>query len=229
MEVNNHKREACGLFINLTTATLGKRTLEELGNPDYGQFLVNKENNILAIRPCQETDEMAFKLQGSVSQDLTKKIHSRIVLSKITALIPNYDPTKRYVVMAEVNKKTKTLYFDMKTAKENTIYTCSRYKSHIDDASLKEEFKVSVSINGEVKEIFGIGNNIIAVNVNDSVSIKANRRIVWCGDKNPCSISTNRTDFELDFETIRPGVITLILRLKKSSEILLTIKIKVLD
>ena len=105
------------IYINPTGITFSKKMLDVMSYPTYVQYLLNTEQNVFAVRICKETDPKAFKFsKGKEAHTYTFAKRNKTFMSIIGETISNFDASKRYKVIGEFDKNTKTMYFEMNNA-----------------------------------------------------------------------------------------------------------------
>lgn len=110
------------IFVNLNGITFSKRVLEDLNYPQNVQYCVDAANKVFAIRVCKGNDAKATPFSKPKSeQNTTLTCGIKNLRETIIALIPNYNPKKRYKVTGEYDSENRILYFDMTTGEETAL------------------------------------------------------------------------------------------------------------
>lgn len=110
------------IFINRNGITFSKRVLEDMGYPANVQYTVSPENRVFALRACKSNESkcVAFsKPKGE--QTTTLSTTNKNLVDCIKALLPDgCSDKKRYKVSGVYDAETRTMYFDMDEAKEDS-------------------------------------------------------------------------------------------------------------
>ena len=110
------------IFINQNLITFSKRVLEDMNYPQNVQYCVDSTNKVFAIRPCKGNEAKATPFsKPKAEQTSTLTCGSKNLRDIITALIPNFNPKRRYKITGEYDAGSKVMYFDLTTAEESNL------------------------------------------------------------------------------------------------------------
>ena len=110
------------IYINQSLITFSKRVVEDMNYPPYIQYCTSPSNNIFAIRVCKGTDTKATPFsKPKAEQSSTLTCGSKNLRDVVTAMIPNFNPKRRYKITGEYDHANKVMYFDMTTAEESNL------------------------------------------------------------------------------------------------------------
>ena len=114
------------IFININSITFSRRVLEDLNFPQNVQFCLDGAHKIFAIRACKGTEAKATPFsKPKAEQTATLACKNRNLREIISAMIPDFDPKKRYKITGEFDAESRVMYFDMTTA-EKSVYHQSK-------------------------------------------------------------------------------------------------------
>lgn len=117
------------IFINQNCITFSKRVLEDLKYPQNVQYCVDNANKVFAIRGCKGNEAKATQFsKPKDEQTKTLSCNNKNLRDVIVAMIPDYDPKKRYKITGEYDSENRVMYYDMTTAEECT-YRSNEEKS----------------------------------------------------------------------------------------------------
>lgn len=109
------------IFINQNCITFSKRVLEDLKYPQNVQYCVDNANKVFAIRGCKGNEAKATPFsKPKDEQTKTLSCNNKNLRDVIVAMIPDYDPKKRYKITGEYDPENRVMYYDMTTAEEST-------------------------------------------------------------------------------------------------------------
>ena len=93
-------------------------TIKALDNPSYIRFLVNSNEQHLAVQCCEEIDGNHFRVP--VPKEGEKYIFeiSSVTFLSILYKMCKWDQAKTYMVYGEVHPKYRLVDFDLKNARE---------------------------------------------------------------------------------------------------------------
>ena len=110
------------IFINQNLITFSKRVLEDMNYPQNVQYCMDVANKVFAIRACKGNDAKATPFSKPKSeQTSTLTCGSKNLRETVNALIPNYNPKKRYKITGQYDNENRVMYFDMATAEESAL------------------------------------------------------------------------------------------------------------
>lgn len=95
----------CNNKVNVNTACI-KKVLET----DYVQILVNPDDKILAVRPCDEDMKDSIRWCSATSKRSPKQITCKIFFAKVMDLM-NWDGANRYKLLGKLIKTKDELLF----------------------------------------------------------------------------------------------------------------------
>jgi len=105
------------IFINQNGITFSKRVLEDLNYPQNVQYCTAPANKVFAIRVCKSNEAKAVSFsKPRAEQTNTLGCNNKNLHDVIAALIPDYQPKKRYKVTGESDAENRVMYYDMTTA-----------------------------------------------------------------------------------------------------------------
>lgn len=108
------------LFINQNGITFSKRVLEDLNYPQNVQYCLDATHKVFAIRVCKGNEAKATPFsKPKAEQTTTLTCSNKNLREVIAAMIPDFDPKKRYKVTGEYDAENRVMYFDMATAEES--------------------------------------------------------------------------------------------------------------
>ncbi len=110
------------IFINQNLITFSKRVLEDMNYPQNVQYCTSPANKIFAIRVCKSNDAKVNQFSKPRSeQNSTLTCGSKNLRDIITAMIPDFNPKRRYKITGEYDSENRVMYFDMTTAEESNF------------------------------------------------------------------------------------------------------------
>ena len=99
------------------TVSVNSACIRKMPNVEYVQFLVNRDEKKLAVKPCPEDTKDSFRWStiGKDGKARPKTISCKPFFEKIMKLM-NWDPDKRYRIMGKlIRTKTESIFvFDLK-------------------------------------------------------------------------------------------------------------------
>nr|DAM04240.1 MAG TPA: hypothetical protein [Caudoviricetes sp.] len=105
------------IFINQNGITFSKRVLEDLNYPQNVQYCTAPANKVFAIRVCKSNEAKSVSFsKPRAEQTNTLGCNNKNLHDVISALIPDYQPKKRYKVTGEFDAENRVVYYDMTTA-----------------------------------------------------------------------------------------------------------------
>lgn len=111
------------LYINYNSITFSRRVLDDMNFPQNVQYCLDAANKVFAIRVCKANDAKATPFSKSkTEQTATLACKSKNLRDILVAMIPNFDPKKRYKVSGEYDPENRVMYFDMATAEESQYH-----------------------------------------------------------------------------------------------------------
>ena len=117
------------IFINQNCITFSKRVLEDLKYPQNVQYCVDNANKVFAIRGCKGNEAKATPFsKPKDEQTKTLSCNNKNLRDVIVAMIPDYDPKKRYKITGEYDSENRVMYYDMTTAEES-VYRSNEEKA----------------------------------------------------------------------------------------------------
>ena len=117
------------IFINQNCITFSKRVLEDLKYPQNVQYCVDNANKVFAVRGCKGNEARATPFsKPKDEQTKTLSCNNKNLRDVIVAMIPDYDPKKRYKITGEYDSENRVMYYDMTTAEES-VYRSNEEKA----------------------------------------------------------------------------------------------------
>lgn len=117
------------IFINQNCITFSKRVLEDLKYPQNVQYCVDNANKVFAVRGCKGNEAKATPFsKPKDEQTKTLSCNNKNLRDVIVAMIPDYDPKKRYKITGEYDTENRVMYYDMTTAEES-VYRSNEEKA----------------------------------------------------------------------------------------------------
>lgn len=111
------------LYINYNSITFSRRVLDDMNFPQNVQYCLDAANKVFAIRVCKANDAKATPFSKSkTEQTATLACKSKNLRDILVAMIPNFDPKKRYKVSGEYDPENRVMYFDMASAEESQYH-----------------------------------------------------------------------------------------------------------
>ena len=113
------------IYINSSGITFSRRVLEDLNYPQNVQYCVDAAHKVFAIRVCKGNEAKATPFSKS-KPDQTHALScgNKNLREAIAAMIPDYNPKKRYKITGEYDAENRVMYFDMATATPATHHSC---------------------------------------------------------------------------------------------------------
>ena len=110
------------IFINQNCITFSRRVLEDLGYPQNVQYCLDSAHKVFAIRFCKGNEAKATPFsKPKAEQTSTLTCSSKNLRDVIVAMIPEFDPKKRYKITGEYDSENRVMFFDMTTAVESNF------------------------------------------------------------------------------------------------------------
>lgn len=110
------------IYINQNGITFSKRVLEDLGYPQNVQYSFDATQRVFAIRPCKGNEAKATPFsKPKAEQSTTLSTSNKNIHDVVSALIPDYDPKKRYKVKGYFDAENRVMYYDMSEAEESAF------------------------------------------------------------------------------------------------------------
>lgn len=110
------------IYINQNLITFSKRILEDMNYPQNVQYCVDSANKVFAIRPCKGNEAKATPFsKPKAEQTSTLTCGSKNLRDIITAMVPNFNPKRRYKITGEYDSENRVMYFDLTTAEESNL------------------------------------------------------------------------------------------------------------
>lgn len=117
------------IFINQNCITFSKRVLEDMKYPQNVQYCVDNANKVFAVRGCKGNEARATPFsKPKDEQTKTLSCNNKNLRDVIVAMIPDYDPKKRYKITGEYDSENRVMYYDMTTAEES-VYRSNEEKA----------------------------------------------------------------------------------------------------
>ena len=111
------------IFVNQNHISFSKRVLEDLNYPQNVQYCVDAAHKIFAIRSCKGNEAKATPFsKPKAEQSSTLTCGSKNLRDIITAMIPDFNPKRRYKITGEYDSENRVMYFDMTTAEESAYH-----------------------------------------------------------------------------------------------------------
>lgn len=105
------------IVIGKNKVTFKRRVLEDLNYPQTVQYCVDAEKKIFAVRACKGNETKATAFSKATKEKATELVcNNKNLVEVITAMIPDYDPDKRYKVTGEFDAEVRIVYFDLSSA-----------------------------------------------------------------------------------------------------------------
>ena len=113
------------IYINSSGITFSRRVLEDLNYPQNVQYCVDAAHKVFASRVCKGNEAKATPFSKS-KPDQTHALScgNKNLREAIAAMIPDYNPKKRYKITGEYDAENRVMYFDMATATPATHHSC---------------------------------------------------------------------------------------------------------
>lgn len=110
------------IYINQNGITFTKRVLEDLGYPQNVQYSFDAAQHVFAIRPCKGNEEKATPFsKPKAEQTTTLSTNNKNIHDVVAALIPDYDPKKRYKVKGYFDTENRVMLYEMNEAEESAF------------------------------------------------------------------------------------------------------------
>ncbi len=108
---------AAELYVNLTGLTFSRRTVEDLGYPQYVKIMMDRSEKIFAIQACRQDSDKAYKFaKAKNDQKSGVSLNSNTLRSIVRNLASDWDPEVRYKVNGTFFSEERIMLFDLKAA-----------------------------------------------------------------------------------------------------------------